>query len=321
MMHARTIEFPRGRPSIEDDVLRGLTATPKTISSKFLYDERGSELFEMITALPEYYLSRCEFEILRKYVFAIGAAVGGGRELIELGSGSSAKVRLLLDVLRPSAYVPVDISRTHLEQSVQALRDEYPSLHIVPVCADYSEPLDLPESVLHGARVAFFPGSTIGNFEPTDAIGFMLRVAHLVGHGGQLLIGVDLKKDADVIERAYNDVQGVTAAFNLNILLHLNARFGTDFAVEAFDHRAHYDADLGRIEMHLVSRGDQTVHAFGRSIRLHSGETIHTENSYKYDPDEFDALARAAGFAARERWFDSKRRFMLALYQRRVAPR
>jgi len=298
-----------------NEVLHGLLKTPKAIASKFLYDKRGSELFELITALPEYYLTRAEMEILRTHAFDIAEAVGKGRSLIEFGSGSSAKVRLLLDALRPRVYAPVDISMHRLDASARALQTEFEWLTVVPVCADYSKPFELPDAVLRGERTAFFPGSSVGNFEPDEAVDFLRSVAERVGAGGQLLIGFDLKKDRAVLEAAYNDVQGISAAFNRNVLLHLNERFGTDFDPATFDHRARYDEVAGRIEIHLVSRKDQTINAFERRIQLRRGEAIHTENSYKYLPEEFDVLAAAAGFERRAAWFDSANRFGLLLYE------
>jgi len=297
------------------EVLRGLLATPKSIQAKFLYDARGSELFELITALPEYYLTRSEFEILRLHAEEIAAAIGPGSVLIEFGSGSSEKVRLLLPSLRPSCYVPVDISRQRLGASARTVQREFPWLPVVPVCADYSRTFQLPAAVSGGERTAFFPGSSIGNFELGESVDFLCNVAQVVGPRGQLLIGFDLKKDPAVLERAYNDVQGVSAAFNRNVLLHLNKRFGTDFDPDEFDHRARYNEVAGRIEIHLVSRTDQTVTAFGRHIELRCGEAIHTENSYKYLPEEFDVLAEAAGFQRRAAWFDSNRRFAVFLYE------
>ncbi len=298
------------------EVLDGLRATPKSIAPKFLYDDRGSALFEEITRLPEYYLTRTEIGILRRYAPDIANEVGPGHVLIEFGSGNSEKVRLLLDALHSAAYVPVDISGDWLERAAEQIRQDYPTLRVVPICADYSRPFMLPQTVAHaGSRTAFFPGSSIGNFDPDDAVRFLGHVADVVGAAGQLLIGIDLKKDPDVLERAYNDAQGVTAEFNLNLLNHLNEALDTDFDLSAYAHRARYNALKGCIEIHLVSLADQTVTIDGHRIRLRAGEAIHTENSYKYDIDEFDALAAEAGFTQRRAWRDPKGWFAVILYQ------
>ena len=272
---------PPSETSLE--VLDGLSRTPKAIPSKYLYDRRGSRLFELITQLPEYYLTRTEMQILRTNAADIARCVGASRRLIEFGSGSSAKTRLLLDPLRPVGYVPVDISRQRLAASVVALHDEFEELPIVPVCADYSRPFVLPAAAIEGARTAFFPGSSIGNFEEGDAIDFLRVVREVVGSDGQLLIGVDLKKDPATIVRAYDDAQGVTAAFTQNVLHHLNELLGAEFDVDAFRHRARYNAKLGRVEVHLVCESDQSVEICGQHICIRNGEAIHVENCYKYD--------------------------------------
>jgi L-histidine Nalpha-methyltransferase len=298
------------------EVLRGLTGPRKAIAPKFLYDEHGSELFEQITKLPEYYLTRTEVGILERHAEEIVTNFGSGAALIEFGSGSSGKVRRLLEPLRPSAYLPVDISREALAHAADAIRADYPWLNVVPICADYSQPFALPAQLARAARrVAFFPGSSIGNFEPHDAVRFLAHVARLVGSGGQLLIGIDLKKDVVVLERAYNDAQGVTAEFNLNVLNHLNEALGADFDLDAFSHRARYDARHGCIEIHLVSKANQTVTIGGRQIHFHDGEAIHTENSYKYDAAQFDGMANMAGFTLRQRWTDAKGWFAVILYE------
>jgi dimethylhistidine N-methyltransferase len=297
------------------EILDGLTRTPKSISSKYLYDRRGSRLFELITQLPEYYLTRTEMTILRANAPDIARRAGADRLLIEFGSGSSAKTRLLLDPMRPAGYVPVDISRQRLAASVASLHDEFKWLHIVPVCADYSRPFVLPAGVTEASRTAFFPGSSIGNFDPSDAVDFLQVVREVVGSDGQLLIGIDLKKDRATIERAYNDVQGVTAAFTLNVLDHVNRIADADFDVTAFVHRARYNADRGRVEVHLVSSREQTVEVCRRRIRIRAGEAIHVENCYKYDLAEFDVLAARGGFTRRTVWSDAKRWFAVLLYE------
>ncbi len=298
------------------EVLEGLDAAHKSIAPKFLYDDRGSALFEEITRLPEYYLTRTEIDILRRFAPDIANEVGPGHVLIEFGSGSSEKVRLLLDALQSAAYVPVDISRDSLERAAEQIRNDYPALRVVPVCADYSRPFSLPQTVARaGSRTAFFPGSSIGNFDPDDAVRFLGHVADVVGAAGQLLIGIDLKKDPEVLERAYNDTKGVTAQFNLNLLNHLNEALDANFDLSKYAHRARWNARKGCIEIHLVSLADQTVTIDGRRIPLRAGEAIHTENSYKYHVDEFDSLAAAAGFAQRRAWLDPKGWFAVILYQ------
>ncbi len=296
------------------EILDGLMQSPKSIPSKYLYDPRGSELFELITQLPEYYLTRTEIQILRTHSADIARRVGAGRRLIEFGSGSSVKTRLLLESLRPLGYVPVDISRQRLATSVASLHQEFDWLQIVPVSADYCRPLRLPSAVTTGPRTVFFPGSTIGNFEPIDAVGFLRAVRGVAGADGQLLIGIDLKKDRETIERAYDDAQGVTSAFTLNTLLHLNHLVDADFDLEAFRHHARYNSDAGRVEIHLVSKRDQVVEVSGHPIRVRDEEMIHVENCYKYEPEEFDALAAQGGFTRCAAWFDPQRWFAVLLY-------
>jgi dimethylhistidine N-methyltransferase len=316
MSDLAVIDLKPATSTMQAEVLAGLDRTHKSIAPKFLYDARGSDLFEAITDLPEYYLTRTERGILRRCAADIAAAVGPDHVLVEFGSGSSGKVRLLLDALRPAAYLPVDISRHALARAGQALRADYPWLRVVPVCADYSRPFALPALAAgSGRRTVFFPGSSIGNFEPRDAVNFLTHVAGVVGPAGQLLIGIDLKKDPAVLEPAYNDAQGVTADFNLNVLNHLNEAVDADFDLDGYAHRARYDAAHGRIEIHLVSQRAQTVTIGERRIALRAGEAIHTENSYKYDVPEFDGLARQAGFVQRQAWLDPKKWFAVILYE------
>jgi dimethylhistidine N-methyltransferase len=306
-MRASTVELHDLHPaetSLRDEVLEGLSRTPKTLPCKLFYDERGSILFDEITRLPEYYPTRTETRILRNSAEEIAELIGPGAEILELGSGSSVKIRLLLAALEaPAAYVPIDISREHLRRSAGALAEEFPGLRVVAVCADYTEPLELPD-LGEGRRVAFFPGSTIGNFEPDDAERFLRRIAHLVGRGGGLVIGVDLKKDRATLERAYDDAAGVTAAFNLNILEHINGALDGDFDLARFRHVALWNDTKGRIEMHLESRVAHRVTVAGQRFRFAAGERIHTENSYKYETGEFHRLAARAGFTARRTWTD-----------------
>ncbi len=293
------------------EVLEGLALRPKRLSPKWLYDERGSELFERITELDAYYLTRVETGILERHRDEMADAVGAGAVLIEFGSGSSTKTRMLLDRSRDlAAYVPIDISEDHLLASADALRAEYPDLNVAPVVADYTKTLDLPPSIDRDARrVVYFPGSTIANFHPLEARRFLSRIARLCGRDGGLLIGFDLKKDPAVLHQAYNDSEGVTAEFNLNLLRRINRELGGDFDLSAFRPYAFYDPVEGRIEMHLVSMVDQDVTVGGRLFHFAEGETLWTESSYKYSEAEFERLAADAGFEPVRTWVDDARRF------------
>lgn len=305
-----------------DDVVAGLLGRPRSIPCKYLYDARGAELFEEICRLEEYYPTRTELGILRQYRHAIRAWVGKNARIIEYGSGSGEKTRLLLDHLdTPREYVPIDICLPQLIYNADRLRRAYTHLRVSPLHGDYTKRLRLPLNGggrANAARtVVFFPGSTIGNFEPLEAAGFLRRAAEIArpggGGGGGLLIGVDLKKPAHILERAYNDARGVTAAFNLNILAHVNALCGADFRAEQFEHVAFYDG-ARRIEMHLRSLLPQriTLRAApggARTIDLDRGELVQTEHSYKYDVEEFRDLVRNAGFEPRHTWLDAKRWF------------
>lgn len=289
------------------EVLHGLSATPKAIPAKFFYDERGAELFEQICALEEYYPTRTEIAIMRDYAGEMAGAIGPRVLLLEFGSGSSRKTRALLDALQPSAYVPIDISRQQLIESANAIAYEYPLIEVHATCADYSADFTLPPlgKLQTLRRVVYFPGSTIGNFTPPEAREFLAQTAALVGRGGGLLIGVDLKKSPALLDAAYNDSKGVTAAFNLNLLARINRELGADFDVDAFEHWAFYDATEGRIEMHLRARADQLVTIATQTFSFTQGETIHTENSCKYDIDEFSALANSAGWQTVKVWTDA----------------
>ena len=286
-------------------LVAGLERPRKEIPCKFFYDSVGSALFERICELPEYYPTRTETALLEAHRGEIAAELGDHRHLVELGSGSAQKVRILLQAMRPAAYTAVDISREHLLRSTAALAADHPGLEVHAVCADYTRNFVLPRpaSKPDAVPVAFFPGSTVGNFAPADAEIFLRRIAALI-RGGDLLIGVDLKKDAAILNAAYNDKDGVTAAFNLNLLARANRELGADFDLAAFAHRAFYDEAEGRIEMHLVSLARQTVRIGDHRIAFADGETIHTENSYKYTVAEFQALAGRAGFAASHVWVD-----------------
>lgn len=286
----------------------GLRQGQKTLPCKFLYDERGSALFDQICELPEYYVTRTELAIMRAHAAEMAQRIGRDALVIELGSGSSVKTRLLLDQLvMPAGYVPVDISREHLWQAASRLAGEYVELPVMPVCADYLQPMTLPEAAREagGRRAVYFPGSTIGNLHADQAKAFLGRIAKLVGRGGGLLIGVDLRKSEDVLLPAYNDAAGVTAAFNLNLLKRINREAGADFNVRRFRHEERWDATAGRVEMHLVSQTRQRVHMGGEVFKFEEGETILTECSYKRTLDEFAALARDS-FELDEVWMDER---------------
>ena len=299
-------------------LIAGLSQPQKSIAPKYFYDETGSGLFEEITALPEYYLTSTELGIMHSRVDEIAAVVGPQASLIEFGSGSSVKTRMLLEHLDElAAYVPVDISEEHLLESQRSIRAAFPHLEVLPVVADFTHPFSLPVPATMPLRnVVYFPGSTIGNFEYDDAAD-LLRVMHEeAGDGGALLIGVDLQKDPAVIHDAYNDSAGVTARFNLNMLRHLNREFGSDFELGAFRHRATYDPDEGRVVIELVSTRQQTAHLGGATILLNKGETILTEYSHKYTLDGFAAMAGVAGFTVSKVWTDPNQWFSVQLLLR-----
>lgn len=306
----RLHDFSPARDDFRSQVLRGLGQSRKHLPCKFFYDRRGSELFDRICELPEYYLTRTELGILQEKVAEMADAAGERCLLVEYGSGSSLKTRLLLERLRdPAAYVPLDISREHLLDAAARLAALFPRLRIAPVCADYTQPFELPACDGAARTVVYFPGSTIGNFDPHEARAFLRAAAERCGAGGGLLIGVDLKKDPAHLHAAYNDAAGVTAAFNLNLLARINRELDADFDLDCFAHYAFYNPRLGRVEMHLLSRADQTVHVANRRFLFREGETIFTESSYKYTLDEFAALARSSGWSVRQTWTDDRRAF------------
>ncbi len=296
------------------EVLAGLAAPQKTLPCKYLYDRRGSLLFDLITELDEYYPTRTEAGILAARAGEIAAIAGPGASLVEFGSGSSVKTRALLDALdRAAAYVPIDISRGHLLDAAGRIAADYPGLAVVPVAADYTRALDLDGAIPAGPRLGFFPGSTIGNFARREAVDFLARAAAALGPGAGLVIGVDLKKPLDILVPAYDDALGVTGAFNLNLLARINRELDADFDLRAFTHEARYNAAAGRIEMHLVAREPQTVTitgpGAGASFDFAAGETIHTENSHKFGVAEFGALAAEAGWRVVEVWTDGAELF------------
>lgn len=296
------------------EVLDGLGRRHKSLPCKYFYDERGSALFDRICELPEYYPTRTELGILRAHGAAMAAALGPRCLVVEYGSGSGIKTSLLLERLeQPAGYVPVDISREHLLRSAAALSERHPGLRVIPVCADFTQPFALPRVAGALRRAAYFPGSTIGNFAPPEARKFLAQVAGQTGVGGALVIGVDLRKPRAILEPAYDDGEGVTAEFNRNLLRRINRELGADFDCAAFDHRAFWNAADGRVEMHLVSRRAQVVNLAGRRIPFARGESIHTENSHKYDLAGFAALARSAGFDVEQTWTDPARLFSVQL--------
>lgn len=300
--------------SFLEDVWTGLGATPKALSPKYFYDARGSALFEAICELPEYYPTRTELALTRDSAAEIAAALGDGGLLIEFGSGAGTKTGILLRALQPAAYMPVDIAAVALKAAAGRLAAEFPQLQVAAVCADYLRPLELPAGLPPLARrVIYFPGSTIGNLTPAEAGAFLARARVLAGNGGAMLVGVDLKKDPQRLHAAYNDAQGVTAEFNLNLLRRINHELAADFDLDRFRHVAFYDAVAGRIEMHLESTCAQTVTVSGRSFAFAAGERLHTENSCKYSVAEFQRLAQSAGFRAERVWVDPGHLFSLHL--------
>jgi dimethylhistidine N-methyltransferase len=299
------------------EILAGLTATPKFLYPKFFYDERGSILFDAICELPEYYLTRTETAILNERAPSFIRALGPGLRLIEPGSGSSAKTRILLDAMQPPAsYVCVDISHSHLMMAARALTQRYPRIEILPVCADFTQPFEIPAGATPAAsRLVFFPGSTIGNFDRHEAVALLAMMRDLAGMEGRLLVGADLRKAPRILEAAYSDAAGVTAEFNLNLLRRLNHEFGADFDLDAFVHRAPWVEEESRIEMHLVSTRPQTVHIGGAEIVFEAGESIWTESCHKYDRAQFAQLAREAQLAVIDVWTDREERFSVQLLQ------
>jgi L-histidine N-alpha-methyltransferase len=310
-------------PPIDDfskDVLQGLTAREKILSPKYFYDLRGSRLFDRITELPEYYPTRTELAIMANVMPEISEQVGPQASVIEFGSGSGLKTRKLLAGLEdPVSYVPVEISCDHLMAAARLIAAEYPDIEVLPVCADFTQPFDLPDPERMPLRnLVYFPGSTIGNFAQDEALQ-LLRVMHTEARpGGALLIGVDLRKDSEILERAYNDSDGVTAEFNLNLLRRINRELGADFDLGSFEHKAVWNDSASRIEMNLISRRDQTVNISDTTIRFAVGESILTEYSHKYDEATFGEMADAAGFAIGSVWKDSEGLFSIQLLLRAV---
>ena len=300
-VHQRLADSPFAR-----DVIAGLNAQPKRIPPKYFYDARGAQLFQAITATPEYYLTRCELAILRERAHEIGKLVPEKSALVELGSGSSEKAKILLSAAPGiCAYVPVDISAQMLATEAEILRRACPGLSVTPVEADFTRPFVLPEQVAKLPRTGFFPGSTVGNFEPAEAAAFLTQTGRILGSGAVMIIGVDLIKARDILDAAYNDSAGITRAFNLNLLARMNRELDAAFDLASFEHRAFYDSEQHRIEMHIVSRTRQQVRVAARLIGFERGETIHTESSYKYSIDSFSDLALRSGWQPLRAWTDS----------------
>lgn len=297
--------------------LEGLKRSPKELSPVWFYDELGSSLFDRICELPEYYITRTELQIMRTHAAQMARHIGPHAALIELGSGTSTKTRLLLEQLEaPHSYVPVDISREHLLEAAEAIARDYPALSVIPVCADFTRDFDLPPRVSAAERrVLYFPGSTLGNFTQAEALKLLSRMRAMMGAGGAALIGIDLEKDQRVLERAYDDAAGVTAKFNLNALRHINRALGADFDLSGFRHRAVWVEEARRIEMHLVSQREQGVRLGEEVVRFARGEHLCTEHCHKYTLEGFGEMARAAGLAVRHAWLDPQALFSVQLLE------
>jgi len=298
-----------------DEVIKGMANTPRSIAPKFFYDKKGSQLFDAICETTEYYPTRTEMMILEQNIDEIAEHFGEDCLLIEPGSGSSQKVRVMLDAINPTAYMPLDISKDYLKIAAQDVASEYPWLEVHAACVDYTSPFPLPPCHQKSRKVAFFPGSSIGNFDPKHAIEFLTHLAQMLQSGGGLLIGVDLKKNKDILDAAYNDNAGVTAAFNQNLLTRISDELEADFDLEKFHHHAFYNEQLGRIEMHLVSNETHTVSIAGYHFEFKKDETIHTESSYKYTIDEFQLLAKKAGFKPVNVWTDVDNLFSVHYFE------
>lgn len=296
------------------EIIQGLRASPRFIPPKFFYDEQGSRLFARICKTEEYYPTRTETAIIRDNIDDIAQHLGTGCLLVEPGSGDSTKVRELLDVLRPFAYLPIDISSDFLQQEASRLSAEFPWLNVHAICTDFTSSMALPNVPDGMHRVAFFPGSTIGNFEPEEAEIFLRDIACMVGGDGGLLIGVDLVKDVEILNAAYNDAEGITAAFNLNLLQRINRELGADFDLDKFAHQAFFDQEKSRMEMHLVSQVNQQVSIADCCFEFAAGETIHTENSHKYSIEAFQAMASRAGFRHGKVWTDARQLFSVQFF-------
>ncbi len=314
-----TIAAPSKTDALTNGVLEGMRKQPRQLSPVWFYDELGSFLFDNICELPEYYLTRTELQIMREHAANMAHHIGPDAAIIELGSGTSMKTRELLNHLeKAAAYVPVDISRDHLLEAASAIARDYSTLRVIPICADFTRPFDLPASVYAARRrVVYFPGSTLGNFDQEHAHGLLQRMRQIIGGNGAVLIGIDLKKDPRVLERAYDDRAGVTAEFNINALRHMNRELGTDFDLDAFEHTAVWVEDQSRIEMHLVSKRDQVVHVGDEDVRIGKGEHLPTEFCHKYTLESFADLAATAGLSVSRVWMDPAKLFSVQLLEPR----
>jgi dimethylhistidine N-methyltransferase len=305
------------RSGFAHDVIAGLTSTPKRLSPKYFYDDEGCRLFEQITDQPEYYPTRTEMALLQRHAHDIAVLLPQGAALVEFGMGTSDKARVLLNAARGlSAYVPVDIAAESLRREAAEVARDFPKLQVLPVVADFAQTFALPDAVQGTPLAGFFPGSTIGNFEPHEACGFLQRAGRLLGQDAVLVVGVDLVKDNAVLNAAYNDAAGVTKAFNINVLKRINRELGANFRPECFEHHAFYNRQLNRIEMHLASMKRQKVRVDGETIDFRAGETIHTESSYKYSLDSFRALARGADWKPLAAWTDEQNFFAIHALRR-----
>jgi len=318
---ALAVRFHDQRPedaerSLREEVLAGFAGQPKATPPKLFYDRRGSELFERICRQPEYYPTRTEELILARAAHDIADLAGQGASLVELGSGASRKVRLLLEAMQPASYLGIDLSEDFLRASTQRLASDYPALEVHAACADFSRPLTLPDGFDGAHPLAFFPGSSIGNFDPPQALALLANLHGLLPEGGGLLIGVDLVKEREVLEAAYNDRAGVTAAFNLNLLERVRRELDSDIEPDRFVHRAFFNEAASRIEMHLLSPRAQEVAIEGERFRFAAGESLHTENSYKYSLEGFRELAGRAGFRPLTQWTDPQALFSVHYLQR-----
>jgi dimethylhistidine N-methyltransferase len=293
-------------------VIDGLSRMRKSLPCRFFYDQRGSQLFEAITALPEYYPTRTEIGILREHAAEIVASIPGNAVLLEFGSGSSIKTEILLEHCPPTVtYVPIDVSQSALAEAKQRLAHRFPAVSVTPVTGSFTDPIDLPAHLRNRPRIGFFPGSTIGNWTPEEALALLRSFRDMLKMSGRMIVGVDLKKDAQTLVKAYNDSAGITAAFNLNILARINCELGSAIDISNFGHEAKYDPRQGRIEMHLVSTVEQTIWICGGRFHFRAGERIHTENSYKYTVPEFQELARQAGWLTSRVWTDAGSQFSI----------
>jgi dimethylhistidine N-methyltransferase len=300
---------------MEAEVIAGLSASQKRLPPKYFYDEVGSKLFEAITTLPEYYPTRTELEIFENSMASIADSIGPGVCVVEYGSGSSLKIRKVLEQVEPLAYVPVDISREHLIASATELAADFTELQVYPTCADFTGAFDLPAPVAAMPKVGFFPGSSIGNFDPETAEDFLVTVRETLGAGARLIIGVDLKKDPLILEAAYDDAAGVTARFNLNLLSHLARELDASFDPERFRHRAIYNAEIGAVQMFLDVLESHDVVVGAEQIHFEAGESVHTENSFKFNPEDFVQLAQRAGFSVLGRWTDPRDWYAVYLFE------